>query len=57
MEATVGVSGRCDTGKAAKNTKENVTDDVKDSVNIDLDEKKRLQRSDKEKRGRKKNKD
>ena len=57
MEATVGVSGRCDTGKAAKNTKENVADDVKDSVDIDLDDKKRLPGSDKEKRGRKKNKD
>ena len=57
MEATVGVSGRCDTGKAAKNTKENVADDVKDSVDIDLDDKKRLPGSDKEKRGQKKNKD
>ena len=57
MEATVGVSGRCDTGKAAKNTKENVAGDVKDSVDIDLDDKKRLPGSDKEKRGRKKNKD
>ena len=57
MEATVGVSGRCDTGKAAKNTKENVADDVKDSVDIDLDDKKRLPGSDKGMRGRKKNKD
>lgn len=32
MEATVGVSGRCDPGKVAENTKENVVDDAKDTV-------------------------
>jgi hypothetical protein len=32
MHATVGVSGRCDTGKVVENTKENVVDDAKDTV-------------------------
>ena len=41
MDATVGISGRCDTSKAAKNAKDNVADDVKDSVDIDIDEKRR----------------
>lgn len=50
MDATVGVSGRCDAGKAAKNTKENVVEGAKDSVDVDLDRKK-------DKRGLKKNKD
>jgi hypothetical protein len=54
MDATVGVSGRCDTSKAAKNTKENVTDDVKDSVDIQRDEQKRFSDGDKKKQHSKK---
>ena len=54
MDATVGVSGRCDTSKAAKNTKENVADDVKDSVDMDLDGRKRSRDGDSKKRAPKK---
>ena len=39
MDATVGVSGKCDSGKAAKNAKEDAVDDVKDSVDLDHDQK------------------
>ena len=57
MGATVGVSGRCDTSKAAKNAKDNVADDVKDSVDLDLDNKKRDQDANGDKRRLKRNKD
>jgi len=56
MGATVGISGRCDTQKAAKKAKENVAENVKDSADINLDNKKRLPGSDTDKRGLKINK-
>jgi hypothetical protein len=37
MDATVGVSGRCDPDKLAKDAKEDLGDDVKDSVDVDRD--------------------
>ncbi len=43
MEATVGVSGHCDTGKALKDTKEDTADKVKDAVHVDGDRDKPLQ--------------
>ena len=55
MGATVGVSGRCDTSKAAKNAKDSVAGDVKDSVDIDRDEKKRNTDGNRKKRELKKN--
>lgn len=47
MDATVGVSGRCDPDKLAKDAKEDLGDDVKDSVDLD---KGKHQRKDKHKR-------
>ena len=47
MDATVGVSGRCDPNKLAKDAKEDLGDDVKDSVDLD---KGKHQRKDKHKR-------
>ena len=35
MDATVGVSGRCDPDKLAKDAKEDLGDDLKDSVDVD----------------------
>lgn len=57
MDATVGISGRCDTAKAAENSKENVVDAAKDSVDVDLDKKNRNLGSKNDEHGLKKNKD
>ncbi|MEH6637074.1 MAG: hypothetical protein V7700_16260 [Halioglobus sp.] len=54
MDATVGVSGRCDTGKAAKDAKEDVVDNAKDAVDVDLDKNKQHERG---QRKNEKNKD
>mgnify|MGYP001821987633 FL=1 len=37
MDATVGVSGRCDTDKLAKDAKEDLSDSAKDAVDVDRD--------------------
>jgi len=39
LGATVGVSGRCDPGKAAEEAKDNVADNARDAVQIDRDKK------------------
>jgi hypothetical protein len=57
MDATVGVSGRCDPGKVAEKTKENVVDDAKDAVDIDLDKNGPLGKSDNSKLRPNNNKD
>jgi len=35
MDATIGVSGRCDPDKLAKKSKENLADNARDAVDID----------------------
>jgi len=57
MDATVGVSGKCDSGKAAKNAKEDAVDDVKDSVDLDRDKHDNHLGLDKDHKGLKKHKD
>ncbi len=51
MDATIGVSGRCDPEKVVKNSKENLADDARDAV--DIDNKKHKHKNEK----RRKNKD
>lgn len=52
MDASIGISGRCDPNKLAKDTKEDLGDNVKDSVDVDRDK-----HRDGDKKKRKKNKD
>jgi len=52
LDSTVGVSGRCDADKLAKDTKKDVSNNAKDAVDVDRD--KRKQRHDNS--SRKKNK-
>ena len=54
MNATVGISGRCDTGKAAKNTKDDISGNIKDSVDLDREREKQRLNGDKGKRALKK---
>ncbi len=57
LDATVGVSGRCDPGKAADQAKENVADNARDAVDLDRDKKLELDRKGKGNGILKKNKD
>jgi hypothetical protein len=41
LDTAVGVSGPCDAEKAAKDIKEDTADDVRDAVDLDLDDKKK----------------
>jgi hypothetical protein len=51
MKATVGVSGKCDAGKVVDKSKDEVRDNAKDAVDIDLDDRDR-HRKDREDRDR-----
>jgi hypothetical protein len=55
MDASVGISGRCDADSLAKDTKEDLGGNVKDSVDVDRD--KHHKHRDGDKMKRKKNKD